>query len=152
MPPLSISAVARRFGVNASAIRYYEELGILPHPERVGGKRRYDETVLARMAIVQRARQAGFSLTEIRTLFSGFRNGTPASERWRKLASRKAEEIAATIQQLQAMQELLARLQRCGCEELEHCGRCMLARADVNSNIKRQGPGRKQMPHPSQKA
>ena len=68
MSRLTISEVARQVGLKSSAIRYYEQLGILPPAERVSGQRRYDRTVLYRLAVVQRARQAGFSLDEIRTL------------------------------------------------------------------------------------
>jgi MerR family transcriptional regulator, redox-sensitive transcriptional activator SoxR len=76
MSQLTISEVARQVGLKPSAIRYYEELGILPSPERISGQRRYDRTVLYRLAIVQRARQAGFALDEIRALFFGFQDGT----------------------------------------------------------------------------
>jgi DNA-binding transcriptional MerR regulator len=78
MSHLSISEVARHVGLRSSAIRYYEQLGILPPAERISGQRRYDRTVLYRLAVVQRARQAGFALDEIRALFFGFTSATPA--------------------------------------------------------------------------
>ena len=56
----------------ASAIRYYEQIGILAPARRVSGQRRYDETVLYRLAVVRRAQEAGFTLEEIRRLFFGF--------------------------------------------------------------------------------
>ena len=71
---LTIGEVARRAGVRASAIRYYEEAGLLPAPERVGGKRRYDEGILRRLAIIGGAKRAGFTLREIRgTTLAGAR-------------------------------------------------------------------------------
>src|SRR5262245_41942989 len=73
---LTISEVARQVGLEPSAIRYYEHLGILPRADRCSGQRRYDRTVLYRLAVVQRARQAGFTLEEIKTLFVGFAEGT----------------------------------------------------------------------------
>src|SRR5436305_8513142 len=93
MSQLTISEVARKVGLKPSAIRYYEQLGILPPAERVSGQRRYDKTVLYRLAVVQRARQAGFALEEIKTLFFGFKDGTRAEARWRKLADRKLAEL-----------------------------------------------------------
>ena len=79
---LSISEVAKQMGLRPSAIRYYEQIGILPPAHRVSGQRRYDVTVLHRLALVQRARQTGFTLGEIKELFFGFRPGTPPSIRW----------------------------------------------------------------------
>src|SRR5262252_9322312 len=90
---LSISEVSRQIGLRPSAIRYYEQIGILPPAHRVSGQRRYDPSVLYRLAIIQRARQLGFTLTEIRQLFSGFRDSTRASERWRTLSQRKHAEL-----------------------------------------------------------
>src|SRR5579864_9047228 len=93
MSQLTISEVARQVGLRSSAIRYYEQMGILPPAVRISGQRRYDKTVLYRLAVVQRARQAGFALDEIRTLFFGFRDGTRAEARWRKLADSKLAEL-----------------------------------------------------------
>src|ERR1700720_1481081 len=93
MPQLTISEVAQQVGLQASAIRYYERIGLLPPAQRISGQRRYDVTVLYRLAIVQRARQLGFTLDEIRTLFFGFRDRVRASERWRELSRRKLAEL-----------------------------------------------------------
>jgi len=73
---LAISNVARVFGLRTSAIRYYEQIGILPPPFRKNGQRRYNDSVLFRLAVVQRARETGFTLDEIRELFFGFPPGT----------------------------------------------------------------------------
>lgn len=124
MSHLSISEVARQVGLRPSAIRYYEQMGILPPPERASGQRRYDKTVLYRLAVIQRARQAGFALDEIRALFFGFQEGTRADARWRKLADRKLAELNAIAQQIATMQRLLRRLKaKCHCKTLEMCGK-----------------------------
>ncbi len=68
---LTIGEVARRAGVRTSALRYYEEVGVLPPPERKSGQRRYDETVLARLAVVRLAQELGFTVAEIRALGRG---------------------------------------------------------------------------------
>jgi MerR family transcriptional regulator, redox-sensitive transcriptional activator SoxR len=93
MAQLTISQVARQIRLRPSAIRYYERIGLLPPAERLSGQRRYDPTVLYRLAIIQRARQLGFTLSEIRHLFFGFRDITRASERWRTLSQRKLAEL-----------------------------------------------------------
>jgi len=129
MSRLSISDVARQMRLRPSAIRYYEKLGILPAPERIGGKRRYDRTVLYRLAVIQRAREAGFALHEIRTLFFGFQEGTRAQARWRRLADRKLAELNALAGQIRSMRRLLQRLKaNCRCKTLETCGKAILQR------------------------
>jgi MerR family transcriptional regulator, redox-sensitive transcriptional activator SoxR len=67
--------------VRTSAIRYYEEVGFLEEPERVGGKRRYDEKVLRRLALIGGAKRAGFTLDDIRALLHGFPARTESAER-----------------------------------------------------------------------
>jgi MerR family transcriptional regulator, redox-sensitive transcriptional activator SoxR len=125
---MTIAEVAREVGLRPSAIRYYEELGVLPAPERQSGQRRYDRSVLYRLAVVQRARQAGFTLEEIRQLFFGFRQGERASARWQKLAASKMEELSALSHEIDTMRQLLIRLQQCPCDSLEQCGRGILER------------------------
>lgn len=64
-PSLTIGQVAARAGLRTSHIRYYERVGVLPPPDRAGGQRRYDEQVLHRLAVVDVAQRAGFTLAEI---------------------------------------------------------------------------------------
>lgn len=124
MPQLTISEVARQVGLQPSAIRYYERIGILLPGERISGQRRYDATVLYRLAVIQRARQIGFTLDEIRQLFFGFRNVTRASERWRKLTGRKLEELDALMDGITTMRRLLKKMMKnCHCDTLEQCGK-----------------------------
>ncbi len=128
MPQLSISEVARQVGLRASAIRYYEDIGILERARRVSGQRRYDETVLYRLAVVRRAQEAGLTLDEIRQLFFGFVPSTPIFQRWKKIAERKIVELDARIEQIQSMRTLLKQLQSCcECETVERCGAGILA-------------------------
>lgn len=127
MQSLSISQVARQFGLRASALRYYEQIGILPGASRVGGRRRYDGAALRRLAVVLRARDAGFSLREIRELFSGFRPGVPASQRWQQLSQRKLAELEHSLERLQMMQLLLRRMATCKCDALDECGAAILS-------------------------
>lgn len=120
MATLKISEAAKRLGIRSSTIRYYEEIGILPPPHRFKGQRRYDEKVLYRLAVIQHAQRAGFSLPEIRQLFFGFRNETRPSERWKKLASEKLAELDEMMRQIETMRGLL--LKSCNCAALDECG------------------------------
>lgn len=143
MPQLSISEVARETGLRASAIRYYEQIGILPAAQRAGGQRRYDSTVLYRLAVVQRARQMGFTLDEIRRLFFGFRENIQASARWRELAQRKTAELDEAVKQIRTMKRLLQELQACcHCDSLDKCGKGMFQRARARVGKKPSPRGR----------
>jgi len=121
MEELSIGEVARRAGLQSSAIRYYESVGVLPKPERLNGRRRYDTSVLQRLAAIQVAQQAGFTIAEIRVLFYGFVEGTPLSTRWQALAHKKLAEVDALISRAQGMKHLLEEGLRCGCLSLDDC-------------------------------
>jgi MerR family transcriptional regulator, redox-sensitive transcriptional activator SoxR len=133
MQPLRISQVARHFGVRASALRYYEQIGILAPVNRVSGQRRYDVSSLRRLAVVQRARDAGFALEDIRALFTAFRPGTPASQRWRQVSLRKLTEIENTIARLSVMKDLLNRMSNCKCDALDECGAAILRSINPDS-------------------
>ena len=119
---LAISDVARVFGLRTSAIRYYEQIGILPPAMRKNGQRRYDNSALFRLAVVQRARETGFTLEEIRELFFGFPPGTPPPKRWRQLSERKIAELRNRMKRLKLMETLLKRVENCRCNALDECG------------------------------
>src|SRR5947209_6235536 len=119
MSMLTISEVARRAGLRTSTIRYYEQIGILLPAQRVSGQRRYDGAVLRRLAVIQHARQTGFTLDEIRELFFGFNKDAPPSERWQELSSRKLAELDEEIERIKTMQGLLQRIQNCQCDALD---------------------------------
>jgi DNA-binding transcriptional MerR regulator len=126
MPQLTISQVAKQFGLRASALRYYEQVGILPPAHRISGQRRYDVASLRRLAVIQHARQSGFSLDEIQQLFSGFQPGTQASRRWQHLSQRKLAELDVSMERIKRMQGLLRRMGDCRCDALDDCGAALL--------------------------
>jgi MerR family redox-sensitive transcriptional activator SoxR len=124
MPALSISEVANQVGIRPSAIRYYEQIGILAPAERRSGQRRYSPEALYRLAVIQRARRTGFTLDEIRRLFFGFGKATPVSERWRQLSRKKIKELESMQKEIEGMQRLLrAMMTKCHCDTVEQCGR-----------------------------
>jgi MerR family transcriptional regulator, redox-sensitive transcriptional activator SoxR len=118
----SIGEVASRAGLNPSAIRYYESIGLLPKAERISGQRRYGDSVLKRLAVIEFAQRAGFTLAETRTLLNGFSEKVPPSARWRALADRKLPEIEALIARASAMKRLLEEGLDCECLSLDDCG------------------------------
>jgi MerR family redox-sensitive transcriptional activator SoxR len=122
---LSIGEVARQAGILASAIRYYEQAGLLPAPRRTGGQRRYDPAILDRLALIQFAQRAGFTIAEIRTLFEGFEEETPMSVRWQILAREKLAEVDALMDRAQRMRTLLGQALACGCLRLDDCARAV---------------------------
>lgn len=83
---LSIGQVAKQAGLRPSAIRFYEKAGLLPKPLRSGGQRRYDSSILSRLAVLQRAKECCLTLDEARGLFND--HGRP-SERWQRIARKK---------------------------------------------------------------
>jgi MerR family redox-sensitive transcriptional activator SoxR len=121
MEPLSIGEVAKRTGVRASALRYYEEAGILPIPVRVGGQRRYDPDVVRLVHVLRFAQQAGFTLEEIKTLFHGFGVETPLSARWQALVRAKLEQLEAQAARIKRMRRALELSLKCGCVRIEDC-------------------------------
>ena len=127
MAQRSISQIARQVGLRASAIRYYEQIGILDPAPRVSGQRRYSDAVVYRLAVVRRAQEAGFTLDEIRQLFFGFSQSTPVSSRWKRLALGKVKELDAKIEHIRSMRKLLKKLETCcECETVERCGAAIL--------------------------
>lgn len=109
MGDLDIAEVARRSGVAASTLRFYEEKGLIRSVGRRGLRRVFDTRVLERLALIALGREAGFSLEEIARMFAP--DGRPRIDR-RMLAAR-AEELDATIRKLSALREGLRHAAAC---------------------------------------
>jgi MerR family transcriptional regulator, redox-sensitive transcriptional activator SoxR len=118
---LTIGEVARQAGVNTSAIRYYERVGVLPEPDRVGGQRRYTHETIRRLGVIDVAKQAGFSLDETRALLHADADSAAHAE-LRDLADRKLPEVEALIARAQAMRDWLLAARGCTCDTLDVCG------------------------------
>jgi MerR family transcriptional regulator, redox-sensitive transcriptional activator SoxR len=118
---LSIGEVAQRTGLRASALRYYEESGLLPAPARVKGRRVYDDQVIRRIDGLRFAQEAGFTLKEIKVLFQGSGAKSTLSARWQSMARKKLlelEQLAARVVRMRAALELGL---KCGCVRIEDC-------------------------------
>src|ERR1700738_4595029 len=133
MANMTIGEVARRAGLQTSAIRYYEKIGLLPKTQRFGGQRRYESGVLNYLEVINVAKRAGFRMDKIRPLSHGFGKGTPASRRWQLLAQRKITEMDDLIARAKKMKLLLQRADRCKCLDLEDCGKAFRGQLGAGS-------------------
>ena len=121
MELMTIGEVANEIGVQPSTLRYYESIGLLPLAKRVGGKRRYTAEALDRLGVIQVAKKAGFTLSEINMLLSGFSETEPPSARWKIMAQEKIEQVEALIERAQGMKRLLMEGLECECLRMEEC-------------------------------
>jgi DNA-binding transcriptional MerR regulator len=120
---MKIGELARRAGLNPSAVRYYEKRGLLAAPYRTGGQRRYADEALHRILLICFAREMGFTLSEIKVFLNGLREAAPVGLRWRKLAHRKIQEVEESIRRSRRLKSLLEHLLQCHCASLQICVR-----------------------------
>lgn len=117
---MRIGEVAEASGLRKSAIRYYEEVGLLPEPERISGQRVYERSILRRLSVIDVAQRAGLTLDEIRELLDA---GTaPISDQLQDLAERKLPDVEALIAGAEAMRDWLKTAQGCDCQAIDECG------------------------------
>lgn len=114
MSDLDIAQVARRAGVPASTLRFYEEKGLIASIGRRGLKRLFDPSVLERLALIALGRAAGFSLDEIGQIFA--RDGID-----RARLTAKADELDGTIRRLIAMRDGLRHAAACKAPSHAEC-------------------------------
>ena len=112
---MTIGEVANEAGVQPFTLRYYESIGLLPLAKRVGGKRRYTAEAIDRLGVIQIAKKAGFTLSEIKVLLSGFSETEPPSAQWKIMAQEKIEQVEALIERAQGMKRLLMEGLECEC-------------------------------------
>jgi MerR family transcriptional regulator, redox-sensitive transcriptional activator SoxR len=112
---LAIGEVARDTGIAVSAIRYYEDIGLISAAERVGGKRRFDSATVGRVRFVLQARESGFTLDEIGTILED------DTGEWRTVVERKLDELTERRDRLDAMIATLGKVRECGCGAVGSC-------------------------------
>jgi MerR family redox-sensitive transcriptional activator SoxR len=130
---MKIGELASRTCLNASAIRYYERVGLLAPPHRTGGQRRYPADAIHRVLLIRFAGDMGFTLAEIKVFLDGLRNDSPVGPRWRKLAVRKIKEAERSIERSRRLKSLFEHLLRCRCTSLEVC----VERLSLSENLKK---------------
>ncbi|MFF4447679.1 MerR family transcriptional regulator [Streptomyces sp. NPDC001502] len=120
MRQLGIGELARQVGMQPSALRYYESVGLLPPAERAAGRRIYPAGTVRRLALIKMAQRAGFTLAEIRGLLDGDTE-RGATRQWRALAESKLPELDRFIEQTQILRDAVADCLACGCMNFEKC-------------------------------
>ncbi len=118
---MRIGELAAKMGVTPSAIRYYEQQGLMDTPERLSGKRIYDDGVLLQLKLIRLAQSAGFTISEIRMLSQGYKQGKPLSKAWLDIAVKKQEEVDQKLKELEQMKAVLNELLKCQCATVETC-------------------------------
>lgn len=119
-PLLSIGDVAKATGLRTSAIRYYEDAGVLPKPERVSGKRRYASDTIDRLTLVRFCGRLGMCLADVRGLLAA-PQGHRGKDHWRRLVDGKLDEIGALIKSARGVERILRESRECDCVTLESC-------------------------------
>ena len=117
MSVMDITEVARRSGLPASTLRFYEEKGLITSAGRRGLHRLFNPGVLERLALISLGRAAGFSLDEIALMFAP--DGRPRIDR--QMLSAKAEELDRTIRELSAMRDSLRHAAACSAPSHMEC-------------------------------
>ena len=111
MPHLSISHVSRQAGLQPSAIRYYERIGLMPKPPRSGGGHRvYDATHVKRLGFIRRARELGFSLDEVRDLLGLARGHSLTCADVKALTEQHIAGIKRKVADLRRLERVLGQL------------------------------------------
>ena len=121
MPGITIGEAARKAGVRPSALRYYEDAGILPRPRRSNGRRVYSEELVDLILVARFAQSVGFTLREVRALFSGLTGRVELGSKWKPLARAKLEELDAIISKAKRMKAAIELGLGCGCIRIEDC-------------------------------
>lgn len=108
---MRIGEAAKAAGISERMLRYYEQVGLLPAPaRRTSGYRDYSAADVEAMQFIRRARALDFPMNEIGHLLDLWRNGSPATPEVRDLARKRAEELHARAEELEAMRVTLEKL------------------------------------------
>src|SRR4051794_23271233 len=119
---LTIGEVAQRSGMAPSALRYYEELGLIRSTRTPSGRRRFERSVLRRLAFVRAARNVGLSLDEVAAALDGLSDGrTPTRADWMRLSRTWQARLDEQIAALQSLRDDLGSCIGCGCLSLRRC-------------------------------
>ena len=134
---MTIGEVAKRSGVATSALRYYEDQGLI-HSERTdSGHRRYPRAVIRRVAFIVFAQKIGLSLEEVRSELARLpKNHVPERSDWAKLSGKWSSRIRERIAELERLEAGLTECIGCGCLSLDRC-----QFANPRDRAGRRGPG-----------
>ena len=142
MEELTIGQVAARAGMAPSALRYYEDQGLVTASRTPGGARRYPRSVLRRLAVVRAAQNVGLSLGEIREALGTLPEGRlPTARDWARLSRAWRDRLDEQIAALERLRDGLSSCIGCGCLSLTRCR--LYNPSDV---VGAQGPGARLLP------
>jgi MerR family transcriptional regulator, redox-sensitive transcriptional activator SoxR len=117
-----IGEIAHRAGIASSALRFYEQVGLIESTRSPGGQRRYPRSVLRRLAFIRAAQNVGLSLDEIKTALATLPDArTPTVADWTRLSRTWRARLDAQIDGLTALRDGLTRCIGCGCLSLRSC-------------------------------
>lgn len=119
---LTVSELAQRSGIAASALRFYESRGLIASVRTSGNQRRFHPSMLRRIALIQVAQSVGFTLEEIAgELASLPMNRTATKRDWERVAVKWQKELAAKMARLQSLNDNLTGCIGCGCLSMKAC-------------------------------
>jgi MerR family redox-sensitive transcriptional activator SoxR len=119
---LTVGTVAERSGFAPSALRYYERVGLVSARRTAGGQRRYERSVLRRLAFIRAARNIGLTLDEVASALATLPDGrTPTKSDWARLSQGWRQRLDDQIAGLQALRDGLDSCIGCGCLSLRRC-------------------------------
>ena len=120
---LSIGQVAQRSGISHTALRFYEDSGLITAERTAGNQRKYPRAVLRRLAFIRTAQRVGLTLEQIRDALDTLPDGrSPTKSDWAKLSHSWRTELDARIDSLQRLRDRLTSCIGCGCLSLRSCG------------------------------
>jgi MerR family redox-sensitive transcriptional activator SoxR len=142
MELLAIGEVAARSGMAPSALRYYEEQGLISSSRTPGGARRYARSVLRRLAVIRAARNVGLALPEIRAALETLPPGRPpTADDWARLSQGWRDRLDEQIAALSKLRDGLSSCIGCGCLSLDRC-----ALSNPGDMAAREGSGARWLP------
>jgi MerR family redox-sensitive transcriptional activator SoxR len=120
---LPIGELAARSGHAPSALRYYEDVGLIHAERTAGGQRRYRRATLRRLAFIRAAQRIGLTLDEVRAALSQLPEGhVPTTAQWNRIATAWQRRIDEQIAELQRLRSRLTACVGCGCLSVNRCG------------------------------
>ncbi|WP_280452305.1 redox-sensitive transcriptional activator SoxR [Nocardia cyriacigeorgica] len=140
---LTVGEVAQRAGIATSAVRFYEDQGLITSIRTSGNQRRFRRHVLRRLSLILVAKRLGIPLTEVAEVFAALpEDRMPSKRDWQRISRRWRSHLAARRRELEALERELTGCIGCGCLSLQTCW--VLNPGDSLSD---EGPGPRRLPH-----
>ncbi|MET9535599.1 MULTISPECIES: redox-sensitive transcriptional activator SoxR [unclassified Streptomyces] len=137
VPEITVGELARRSGVPASALRFYEREGLIRSRRTTGNQRRYHRETLRRVAFVRVSQRVGIPLATIREVLGLLpEERTPTREDWEQVSNCWHDSLSARIRELERLRDHLTDCIGCGCLSIDRC-----ALANPGDELGAQGPG-----------